>query len=50
MVHTLYDICIKAFDKGIRPNMHFDKAGWKFIITTFKDQTGHAFIKSTIKE
>ena len=36
MLHIFYDICIKAIGKGMRPNTHFDKAGWKFITTTFK--------------
>jgi hypothetical protein len=33
----------------MRPNTHFDKAGWKFIITAFKEQTGHSFTKSQLK-
>jgi hypothetical protein len=32
MLHTFYDICIKAIERGMRPNTHFDKAGWKFVI------------------
>eukprot|EP00258_Populus_trichocarpa_P001143 XP_002299882.3 L10-interacting MYB domain-containing protein [Populus trichocarpa] len=34
---------------GMRPNTHFDKTGWKFLITSFKEQTGHAFTKTQLK-
>jgi len=33
MLHIFCDICIKAIDMGMRPNTHFDKTGWKFLIT-----------------
>jgi hypothetical protein len=49
MLHIFYDICIKAIDMGMRPNTHFDKIGWKFLITSFKEQTDHAFIKIQLK-
>ncbi|XP_061958705.1 uncharacterized protein LOC133679969 [Populus nigra] len=49
MLHIFCDICIKAIDMGMRPNTHFDKTGWKFLITSFKEQTGHAFIKTQLK-
>ncbi|RQO97743.1 hypothetical protein POPTR_011G094000v4 [Populus trichocarpa] len=49
MLHIFCDICIKAIDMGMRPNTHFDKTGWKFLITSFKEQTGHAFTKTQLK-
>jgi hypothetical protein len=49
MLHIFCDICIKAIDMGMRPNTHFDKPGWKFLITSFKEQTGHAFTKTQLK-
>ena len=49
MLHIFYDLCIKAIDMGMRPNTHFDKSGWKFIPTSFKEQTGHVFSKMQLK-
>jgi len=49
MLHIFYDICIKAIDIGMRPNTYFDKTGWKFLITLFKEQTSHAFTKTQLK-
>jgi hypothetical protein len=37
MLHIFYDICIKTIKKGMIPNTYFDKVGWKFIITAFKE-------------
>lgn len=34
---------------GMRPNTHFNKAGWKYLLTAFKEQTGHAFTKTQLK-
>jgi hypothetical protein len=39
MLHTFCGICIKAIERGMRPNTHFDKAGCKFVIQSFKEQT-----------
>jgi hypothetical protein len=33
----------------MRPNTHFDKAGWKFVVQSFKDQTGLSLSKSQLK-
>ena len=49
MLHIFCDLCIKAIDMGMRPNTHFDKSGWKFISTSFKEKTGHAFTKTQFK-
>ena len=49
MLHIFFDLCINAIDMRMRPNTHFDKTGWKFHITSLKEQTGHAFIKSQQK-
>jgi hypothetical protein len=49
MLHIFCDLCIKAIDMGIKPNTHFDKTGWKFLITSFKEQTSHAFTKTRPK-
>ena len=49
MLHIFCDLCINAIDMGMRPNTHFDKYGWKFISTSFKEKTGHAFTKTQFK-
>ena len=49
MLHTFCDICITAIERGMRPNTHFDKAGWKFVIQSFKDQTGLSLTKAQLK-
>ncbi|KAJ6882210.1 L10-interacting MYB domain-containing protein [Populus alba x Populus x berolinensis] len=49
MLHTFCDICITAIERGMRPNTHFDKAGWKFVVKSFKDQTGLSLSKSQLK-
>jgi hypothetical protein len=49
MVHTFCDICIIAIDRGMRPNTHFDKVGWKFVMAAFKEKTGYAFSKTQLK-
>lgn len=49
MLLTFCDICIKAIEKGMKPHTHFDKAGWKYIITAFKEKTGHLYTKSQLK-
>lgn len=45
ILHIFYDISIKAIEKGIRPNTHFDKAEWKYVINCFKEQINHALTK-----
>ncbi|KAJ6936708.1 L10-interacting MYB domain-containing protein-like isoform X2 [Populus alba x Populus x berolinensis] len=49
MLHVFCDLSIKAIDMGMRPNTHFDKAGWKYLLGSFKEQTGHAFTKAQLK-
>jgi len=49
MLHILCDICIKVIEKGMRPNTHFNKDGCKFIISSFEEQTKHAFTKAQLK-
>ena len=49
MLHAFCDICIKAIEQGMRPNTHFDKTGWKYVMNCFKDQTGHALTKAQLK-
>jgi hypothetical protein len=49
MLHIFCDICIKAIDMRMRSNTHFDKTGWKFFITSFKEQTDHEFTKTQLK-
>ena len=50
MLHTFCDLCIKAIDIGMRPNIHFNKIGWKFLITSFKEQTGYTFTKTQLEK
>jgi hypothetical protein len=49
MLHAFYDLCIKAIDMKMRPNTHFDKGGWKYLLASFKEKTGHAFTKAQLK-
>ena len=49
MLHMFYDICITTIKRGMRPNTHFDKAGWKFAVLSFKDQTSLSLSKSQLK-
>ena len=49
MLHIFCDICIKAIAMGMRPNTYFNKMRWKFLITSFQEQTGHAFTKTQLK-
>jgi len=49
ILHRFCDLCIKAIDMRMRPNTHFDKIRWKFFITSFKEQTGHALTKTQLK-
>jgi len=49
MLHTFCDICITAIERGMRPNTYFDKAGWKFVVQSFKDQTCLSLSKSQLK-
>jgi hypothetical protein len=43
ILHNFCDIYIKAINIRIRSNNHFDKVGWKFVMTTFKEKTSHDF-------
>ncbi|KAJ6967310.1 hypothetical protein NC652_004765 [Populus alba x Populus x berolinensis] len=49
MLHVFCDLCIEAIYMGMRPNTNFNKAGWKYLLTAFKEQTGHAFTKTQLK-
>ena len=49
MLHMFCDIYIKAIERGMRPNTHFDKTGWKFVIQLFKKQTWLSLIKAQLK-
>jgi hypothetical protein len=49
MLNTFCDICIKAIEKGMRPNTHFDKVGWKYVMNCFKEQTDYALMKAQLK-
>lgn len=43
--HTFYDIYIIVIGMEMRPNTHFNKVNCKFVMTIFKDKTGHSFTK-----
>ena len=49
MLHIFCDICITAIELGMRPTTHFDKMGWKFLITTFNERMGQSLTKSQLK-
>jgi hypothetical protein len=49
MFHMFCDICIKAIKRDMRPNTYFNKAGWKFVIQTFKKQTRLSLTKAQLK-
>jgi len=33
----------------MRPNTHFDKVGWKYVMNCFKEQTDYALMKAQLK-
>uniref|UniRef100_A0A6N2LGK9 Myb/SANT-like domain-containing protein n=1 Tax=Salix viminalis TaxID=40686 RepID=A0A6N2LGK9_SALVM len=49
MLHTFCNICIRAIELGMRPITHFDKIGWKFLIKSFQEQTGHSLTIAQLK-
>lgn len=49
MLNTFCDICIKVIENSMRPNTHFNKAGWKYVMNCFKKKTGHALTKAQLK-
>jgi predicted extracellular nuclease len=49
ILNTFCDICIKAIEKGMRPNTHFDKAGWKYVMNCFNEKIDHALMKAQLK-
>ncbi|KDP27802.1 hypothetical protein JCGZ_18882 [Jatropha curcas] len=49
MVHIFCDICIRAFQMGMRPGTHFTKQGWKYIIKHFQKESGQNFSKKQLK-
>jgi hypothetical protein len=49
MLHIFCNICIVDIDRGMRPSIHFDKAGWKFVMVFFKEKTSHAISKTQLK-
>jgi len=49
MLRAFYDLYIKAIDIGMRPNTPFDKAGWKYLLPSFKEQIDYAFTKAQLK-
>jgi hypothetical protein len=49
MLRIFCDIYIKAIEKGMRPNTHFDKVRWEYVISSFKEQVGHALTKAKLK-
>ena len=48
-LHIFCDICIRAIDMGMRPSSHFDRSGWKYIVTSFREQTRQALGKDQLK-
>lgn len=49
MLRIFCDIYIKTNNMGMRPNIHFNKAGWKSQLTSFKKQIGRVFTKAQLK-
>ncbi|KAJ9181913.1 hypothetical protein P3X46_005956 [Hevea brasiliensis] len=49
MVHIFCDICIRAFQMGMRPGTHFTKQGWKYVIKHFQKESGLNFTKKQLK-
>lgn len=48
MLHIFDDIFTNTIEKGMRLNVYFHKAGWKYVIITFKEKIGHGFTKSQL--
>ena len=49
LLHIYCDICVQAVQKSLRPRTHLNKEGWKYVIETFKKQSGINFGKSQLK-
>ena len=43
------DICVRAVYKKFQPGSHLNKDGWKFILSTFRDETGLDYDKVQLK-
>ncbi|KAG5235384.1 L10-interacting MYB domain-containing protein [Salix suchowensis] len=48
-LHIFCDICIRAIDMGMRPGLHFEKGGWKYIVKSFGEKTGKLLQKDQLK-
>ena len=48
-LHIFCDICIRTIDMGMRPSSHFDRRGWKYIVASFREQTGQPLVKDQLK-
>ena len=49
MLNVFCDTCITAIELGMRPGTHFDKLGWKFVMTTFNERTGDSLTRAQLK-
>ena len=49
LLYIYYDISVQAFQKGLRLGTHLNKKGCKYVIETFKKQSGINFEKSQLK-
>lgn len=49
MLHAFCELCIKAIDMGMAPHTYFNKVCWKFLLTSFEEQTKHSFTKAQLK-
>ncbi|KAG5222682.1 L10-interacting MYB domain-containing protein [Salix suchowensis] len=48
-LHIFCDIYIRAIDMDMRPSSHFDKRGWKYIVKSFREQTGQPLTRDQLK-
>ena len=50
MLHIFCDICFAAIDRGMMPSTQFNKAGWKFVITIFKEKLVMLLVRLNFKK
>jgi len=49
MLHIFCDICIVVIDRRMRPNTHFDKARWKFVMVSSKRKLVMLLVRLNLK-
>jgi hypothetical protein len=49
MLYAFCELCIKAIDMRMAQHTYFNKVRWKFLLTSFEEQTKYSFTKAQLK-